>query len=234
MTASTSNLKPSGSTGATVAPPPGGEQGPRVGCYASEEEGVVPDGDGSRYPRSAFSTSPDFASLDSVVETVARARPAFVATSPAVIASPPARAARTEALVAPGGVRRDPRAVLVRRVGVGFDREGWLARSRRCRRAERAWSVASSRIPGRARRAPCGAGRLRGRAGRGAPGSVHAGGRSRSTSSQSRGARSYTPSTGRGRGVRAAQGMAPSRGEKSWIHSPSASRRRNSACTSAR
>src|SRR5450755_3382533 len=61
-------------------------------------------------PRAAFWTSPVLASLDSVVETVGRARPVLPATWPAVIASPPASAASTEALVAPGAVRRGERA----------------------------------------------------------------------------------------------------------------------------
>src|SRR5450755_3274227 len=61
-------------------------------------------------PRAAFWTSPVLASLDSVVETVGRARPVLSATWPAVIASPPASAASTEALVAPGAVLRDERA----------------------------------------------------------------------------------------------------------------------------
>ena len=58
------------------------------------------------------------------------ARPAFAATSPAVIASPPASAARTEALVAPGGVRRAGR---VGRVAGLRLRRGVLGCSRRLR-----------------------------------------------------------------------------------------------------
>ncbi len=64
----------------------------RFCCYAAA---------GSRYPRSAFWTSPVLASLDSVVDTVGRASPALLATWPAVIASPPASAASTDDLVAP-------------------------------------------------------------------------------------------------------------------------------------
>src|SRR5580700_11386161 len=84
----------------------------RFWCYAAA---------GSRYPRSAFWTSPVLASLDSVVDTVGRARPALVATWPAVSASPPASAASTDVLVAPRVVRplvADFEAA-VRRVRVG-------------------------------------------------------------------------------------------------------------------
>src|SRR5664279_1477565 len=49
--------------------------------------------------------SPDVASLERVVLTVARASPVAAAISPAVIALPSFSAARTAALVAPGAVR---------------------------------------------------------------------------------------------------------------------------------
>jgi hypothetical protein len=61
--------------------------------------------EGTRYPRSAFWTSPVLASVDSVVDTAGRARPALVATWPAVSASPLASAARTDVLVAPRTMR---------------------------------------------------------------------------------------------------------------------------------
>jgi len=59
----------------------------------------------SLYPRSALLTSPDRASFDNVVLTLARPSPVAAATSPAVIALPPLRASRTALRVAPDAAR---------------------------------------------------------------------------------------------------------------------------------
>jgi hypothetical protein len=67
-------------------------------------------------------TSLVFASLDSVVLTVARPRPVALATSPAVIALPLASAVSTAFLVAPDGVR-----VLGRdRLAAGIEHAPWM------------------------------------------------------------------------------------------------------------
>ncbi|MBV9195532.1 MAG: hypothetical protein JO168_15420 [Solirubrobacterales bacterium] len=59
----------------------------------------------SWYPRAALVTSPDLASLDSVVLMLAHPSPVALATSPAVIAVPLASAARIAVLVAPDAAR---------------------------------------------------------------------------------------------------------------------------------
>ena len=66
-------------------------------------------------------TSPDFASFDSVVETLARPRPVALATSPAVIALPFASAPSTALRVAPDAARpRDAVALVARARLRGF------------------------------------------------------------------------------------------------------------------
>src|ERR1019366_195138 len=82
---------------------------------------------GRRWPGAALTASPLFASLESVVLTVARARPVACATSAAVSAPSCESAASPFARVSPGAVRVDaadpfalPAARVRARAAVGF------------------------------------------------------------------------------------------------------------------